>query len=116
MYSDESISTAELCVGIVCACLPCMAPVFSKQFLASLVPTSLQIYLRSLQGSGSRVGQDTSKAINHHTGSDIELVRASHSGGGTNRGPESTNFGSGIQHTKDFTVNYVQQPNSSVGV
>lgn len=56
--TDRPNSTAELCVGIMCACMPSLAPLYTKKLLSSMVPESLLKYLRPLRswGSSTNVG------------------------------------------------------------
>ncbi|KIM98747.1 hypothetical protein OIDMADRAFT_43556 [Oidiodendron maius Zn] len=109
--------TAELCVGIICACLPCMAPACSQQFLSSLIPTSLQSYIKSLRLKGSSSSQrDITKKNSQNSDSEIELVRSGYAVGYANTGTDSSTPKGGIQQTTDITVNFVPKQDVSLRV
>lgn len=74
-----STRTAELNIGIICACLPSFAPLKNRHIFGNLVPASFQSFLRksfdsfsrgSSKASSRRAGEDQGSDIN------VELVDA----------------------------------------
>ncbi|KAF2661054.1 hypothetical protein K491DRAFT_588154 [Lophiostoma macrostomum CBS 122681] len=82
--------TAEFCVGIMCACMPSLAPIYTRNLLATIVPESVRRYLRPLRSWGSSTNvryrsskgnaSPTSPTPPRSTASDIELVDKQHPG------------------------------------
>ncbi|ERF77189.1 hypothetical protein EPUS_06469 [Endocarpon pusillum Z07020] len=72
--------TVELCVGIICACLPTLAPLYHLRLWARLVPQSVRIYLLSLRTAthGSTTYGSSKMSAKPSGGqsyeSDVELV------------------------------------------
>ncbi|ATZ45769.1 Btp1 [Botrytis cinerea B05.10] len=107
--------TAELSVGIICACLPALAPIYSRKMISNLVPASLRNLLQSLR---SRTGSGTSSTPKNSTpesakisksDSNIELVDRNQVGGYTNIDKANKGY---IQQTRAFDVKYVSNEES----
>ncbi|KAF2183920.1 hypothetical protein K469DRAFT_581796 [Zopfia rhizophila CBS 207.26] len=119
--------TAELCVGIICACLPSLAPIYTRKMMSSLIPESLRDYLRSMRSSfGSRNSSNKSGVSKKSfmknsqklddSASDIELVD-----GGASKTyvsvadmGEKDSSGEGIHQTTNINIKYSQNKNSNM--
>ncbi|KAG4026441.1 hypothetical protein MFRU_040g00020 [Monilinia fructicola] len=108
--------TAELCVGIICACMPSLAPIYSRKMIAKVLPSSLRNYLQSWRGrTGSNTSSSPKKSLpelgkNTNSGSNIELVDRNQVGGYTDI--DKANKRGYIQQTRAFDVEYAQNEDS----
>ena len=119
------ISTVENDVGIICACLPALAPLRNTRFFGKILPDSLQYVLRksgytSSKGSASRMV--SSKTPSNRMGyqvfeSGVELVDApkgdTQISASNDRTHESQHEHGTIRREVDMEVLYSQERDAS---
>jgi hypothetical protein len=119
------ISTVENDIGIICACLPTLAPLRSTRFFSKTVPNSLQYLLRrsgyhSSKGSTSKGSSSkmSSKRIGYQLSeSGVELVDAPkaniHISACDDRIPSVTHESGTIRRETDMEITYSKHRDAS---
>lgn len=79
LLTFSATSTVELTVGIICACLPTLAPLYSRKILNSLIPDSLRSLFQSWRRASKNIGSSNRRSMSKHayvphTDSNVELV------------------------------------------